>query len=438
MSAPTNTAFVPLWMAELGIKADGPNGWLNMSKAQLRSQQRPDKPLKVQVWATGMLHSPGYNGQEATTMRNKKKVPLTPGDIVQELWKAAREYYEGAGIKANEKEWLALKETKEHLRRALMELEEDGVALRTDGKGTPLCKLSESELRRLPSGRTRIYFWLIPHAANQENVVGEWQDRQEAAFTPDGSDEPENTEVAKPWLPPPPIWQILKVFQIASPDKAQMSDPTYQKLVEEGRVAARKVFMEVVNGWLPKIATEVAADSPPEVATTRGALESKEERKRGYAPIPPSSPPAPPLNREIPAAAVFQNAAAVVSHIASELNIDDDAARQLLTGCKAVEQAITGLEIVELARLKLHAVRQQIQSGKITSVVGLLIRHVPKMCSGATLQEVRERTETEKQHRAGRISYVRESWHELSAEERRECLHKYPELAEIAQGAGND
>src|SRR5579862_9431871 len=80
---------VPIWMAQLGLKR---SGWLNLSKAQLRTMQEPGKPLKVRVWATGMLHSPGYKGQEAFRMRNDKRVPLTPRDIIDELFRVAKEY----------------------------------------------------------------------------------------------------------------------------------------------------------------------------------------------------------------------------------------------------------------------------------------------------------------------------------------------------------
>jgi hypothetical protein len=105
--------------------------------------QRPDKPLKVQIWATGMLHSPGYQGELACTMRNGKKVPLTSGDIINELFVVAKKYYTAGGIKATEEEMAQRKETKEHVRRALRELEEDGVALRQDDTGVPLRDLAE-------------------------------------------------------------------------------------------------------------------------------------------------------------------------------------------------------------------------------------------------------------------------------------------------------
>ena len=79
---------VPVWMAELGVKK---SEWLSLSKAQLRTMQAPTKPLKVRLWATGMLHSPGYRGEEAFRMRNNKKFPLAPTDIIEELFRVAKQ-----------------------------------------------------------------------------------------------------------------------------------------------------------------------------------------------------------------------------------------------------------------------------------------------------------------------------------------------------------
>lgn len=282
MSTPAyeKSDFVPAWMLDLGVK---PKEWLNMTKAQLRSQQRPDKPLKVQVWATGMLHTSGYNTQEATTLRNGKKVPLTPGDIATELFTMAKQYYQVAGVKASEKEFAALKESKEDLRQALKDLEDDGVAMRTDAKGTPLRELSADQLRRLPSGRTRMLFWAIPRQPDPIDVASEWQQRlppEPPESAPDDPDLPSAVygEVGKISLPLPPIWQILKGLKIGDSEtaqiKAKIANPAYQKTVERAWLAARKIFIEVVTESLPD---EVGPESPREVGTTGGAFETKDE-----------------------------------------------------------------------------------------------------------------------------------------------------------------
>lgn len=279
---------VPEWMQSLGLKK---GEWLNLSKAQLRSQQRPGKTLKAQVWATGMLHAAGYKGQEATTLRSGKRVPLTPGDIIKELWEVAKKYYADAGIQATEEELKDLKETKEHVRDVMKELEAEGVAMRTDLNGTPLRELSREQLKRLPSGKTRMYFWLVPKAADRERVQQQWRQRQLSApiqdVFEDSNEEPENPEVAPGVLPLPPIRQILKALQIDEFRKDQITSPTYQKTIERAWAAARNIFIEVVATALP----QVAPTAPPEVAPTAGALESKEETIEVVqpAPRPPSS-----------------------------------------------------------------------------------------------------------------------------------------------------
>jgi len=216
---------VPAWMAQLGVKE---GEWLDLSKAQLRTMQLPDKTLKARVWATGMLHTSGYKSQAATTMRNGKKVPLTSGGIIAELWKIAKQHYATAGIQATDERWEALKEAKEDVRQVLSDLEREGVAERTDMHGTPVRKLPLEQSRRLPSGRTQIFFWLIPRPPNVEDVQREWERRKPQIPTPDDP-EPEqeghgkNPEVGKISLPLPPIWQILQGLKIGDTDKAQVN-----------------------------------------------------------------------------------------------------------------------------------------------------------------------------------------------------------------------
>ncbi|TAJ98761.1 hypothetical protein EPO44_11060, partial [bacterium] len=283
--------WVPLWMAKLGVK---PGNVVCLTKTQLRILQRPDKPLNVQVWATGMLHSPGYQGEIATTMRSGKRMNLTAGNIAAELHKIAVDYYKAAGVEATEEQWAALKETKEHIRRALEDLEEDGAAERRDAQGTPLRDLTEAQRRRLPSGQTQMFFWLDPRPAEPDKVKRQWR-----ASHPDPADPPEAPPEA-PYVEglgshfmatyEPPIRQILKAFGVLTmPEKAQIANSAYQETVRRAYAAARKSFLEVATTWLPQVATPV----PPEVATPRSALirkeridEIKDEKSVSQSPAP--------------------------------------------------------------------------------------------------------------------------------------------------------
>lgn len=181
--------------------------------------------------------------------------------------------------------------------------------------------------------------------------------------------------------------------------------------------------LETLEAPPPSSSAFVAVSSsstPKELKNTEPAAAAAVSKLRPAAavfPSPIAEPPATPP--PVPIATV----------VAQELEIDDDAAQRLVTGCKAVEPAITAPEIVELARTKLHKVREQVRKGKITSVVGLLISHVPQMCKGAPLQAVREQIEAERQDRALRVEHARAALPELSEEERVDVLRKYPELA---------
>lgn len=196
--------------------------------------------------------------------------PLLVKDVARELHKEAKAYYSGAGIKDAGK-FAACKESKEHLRSALADLEEDGVCERQSGDGKPLIGLSLEERKRLPSGKTQLRFFAVPKPADTDSVLEEWSDFQ--AKLAAGTDDMSKVEVAKVSLPLPPIQQILKLFKIPIPEKAQITSSIYQKAVARGYEEAKKVFIQVVeqevaNGSLPTVAPE----SLPEVANGSGTI----------------------------------------------------------------------------------------------------------------------------------------------------------------------
>jgi hypothetical protein len=165
----------------------------------------------------------------------------------------------------------------------------------------------------------------------------------------------------------------------------------------------------------------------------RAVLESQRTSLRGTSPS---------MEDSIPAAASLKNAAAdstmdMEALIIQELSVDGDAARRLVAGCRAAEKTITAPEIVALAAMKLHAAREQIRKGKIHSVTGLLIKHVPTMCTGVDLQNVRTELRREEERKAERIAYVRDNWQEFDADEQQRALDQFPELAR-EQGVAGD
>jgi hypothetical protein len=133
-----------------------------------------------------------------------------------------------------------------------------------------------------------------------------------------------------------------------------------------------------------------------------------------------------------PAAAVSSNSLSdAVAVVSTELDIDENAAEQIVRGCRTKTKTITAAEIVVLAQMKIAEVAGQIRKGKIQNVTGLLIRHLPMMAAGATLRKAKAICEEQKQQRAEAVTYIREHWSEYSQEEQHERLHKYPELADL-------
>ena len=261
------------WMGKFGIEE---GEYVGTTKAPLRIQQQPGKLLKTQVWATGILHTHGYQGEVAQTMRSGKKVFLAPNDIIKELHAVAIKYFKDGGIQATDEELVRLRESKETIRRALADLENDGVALRTDAKGTPLSKLTPAELKRLPTGKTRLYFWLRPKNATEATVEQEWKMASRTILP----------EVDKNRLPTPSIYKILNIFNFEKPGKAQLKDEQFQQRVFRAYESAKAAFLreiEVDMPCLPDVDTQCLptdVDTPrlPEVDTPGGAFERIVER----------------------------------------------------------------------------------------------------------------------------------------------------------------
>ena len=261
------------WMGKFGIEE---GEYVGTTKAALRIQQQPGKLLKTQVWATGILHTHGYQGEVAQTMRTGKKVFLAPGDIIKELHAVAIKYFKDGGIQATDEELARLRESKETIRRALADLENDGVALRTDAKGTPLSKLTPAELKRLPTGKTRLYFWLRPKNATEATVEQEWKMANRTILP----------EVDKNRLPTPSIYKILNIFNFEKPGKAQLKDEQFQQRVFRAYESAKAAFLREIEVDMPCspdvdtqcLPTDVDTPRLPEVDAPGGAFERIVER----------------------------------------------------------------------------------------------------------------------------------------------------------------
>jgi hypothetical protein len=146
-------------MAALGLKE---GEWFHASKPALRAGMRPTFELKARVWCCGILHTQSYQGECAMTKFRNKIIPLSPAAIAKELRDEALEFYAAAGKVLTKDQEKALNVRRQHVRRVLVELERESLAERRTADGTRLRDLSPDELKRLPIGRIRLYFFLRP------------------------------------------------------------------------------------------------------------------------------------------------------------------------------------------------------------------------------------------------------------------------------------
>jgi|SRR5215471_4964832 len=157
---------VPRWMLKLGI---GEGEWLHTSKPALKAGMTPRFTLKTRVWCCGILASHGYKGERCYTKAKDKTIPLTPALVAKQLHEVALLYYAEAGKALTDEQKKLLRPSRQHIRRALEALEDDGVAERRTNSGVLLRELKPAELMRLPSGHVRLQFFVKPHVA--KNIV---------------------------------------------------------------------------------------------------------------------------------------------------------------------------------------------------------------------------------------------------------------------------
>jgi hypothetical protein len=154
---------VPAWMVPFGIKE---GDWFHGSKPALRAGMRPTFSLKTRVWCCGMLHTHAYQNECALKMFRNKKVPFTAGDLARELYRAGVVFYEENGQKLTDEQKKALEVSKQHIRRILSQLEQEGCGDRRTSEGVLLRDLSVEQLKRLPKGSIRLYFYARPRVVD--------------------------------------------------------------------------------------------------------------------------------------------------------------------------------------------------------------------------------------------------------------------------------
>lgn len=77
--------------------------------------------------------------------------------------------------------------------------------------------------------------------------------------------------------------------------------------------------------------------------------------------------------------------------LAQKMGVDPPAAETILRDSRKAEPSVTVDELVVLATMKRDQIAGSIRHGKVTNLVGLLIKAIPNMVSGPDLNEARRR-----------------------------------------------
>lgn len=167
----TGQPAIPRWMHDVEEAQIGESDWMYGSKPALRAGMSPRFEFKTNVWICGLLASHGYKGECAMTMANNFRVPLTAGIIAKQIQKVHLEYYEESGIALTEEQKKAMRPTRQHVRRALEEIEGDGCCERRLADGRPVRSLPPEERKRLQAGKVRLHFFLRPRRPSRRPAL---------------------------------------------------------------------------------------------------------------------------------------------------------------------------------------------------------------------------------------------------------------------------
>lgn len=232
------------WMDAYGIKYEER---LTVTKAQLELKMRPCFSLKTRIWADGILHSAGYQGEHAQMMKGGHKIAVQTADIADDLMKAAAKYYRDAGILLDKAAYEALRPGTQEMRRAIADMEEDGICERRY-KGKPVRDMPLKERQARLNGKIDLYFWLRPRKAQADIVRQEYEQARETETTP-------------------PDFSATRVINHLQAESKRLSlfilhlEPSKQETITK----AWDEFVQVFKKCIP----EVDNQTPPEVVTER-------------------------------------------------------------------------------------------------------------------------------------------------------------------------
>lgn len=217
------------WMDEFGIDY---KQRISVTKKQLESQMRPGRgrSLKTRAYAYLLLHSDGYRGERAVRQNeNGELVPVVAADIVKELNQVARKHYRHIGETYTD----TIK--KEHMRRALTEIEAEGLLDRRVA-GKPITQLTEEERQRITDA-VELWVFLKPHSPSKSAIQDDWLVEEETQPEPPPS-----------WAPRFTVAQLIRGFEIEDDDITEFlrsceNDPARQEILTGCIAKAREAFL---------------------------------------------------------------------------------------------------------------------------------------------------------------------------------------------------
>jgi hypothetical protein len=194
-------------LAKLGLK---PGEWTYASKLTIKALMRPNWPLKARIWACLMLQTFGYESDLAVIMRRypgaKPEIsPLLAHEIIAMLDRATAAACKESAVAIDDETRLAIRISRQHMRRALAEMEDDGLLIRVfalrplaqlrglslneilDQKlGIALTDLPPARRKQLHSGRNLVYLHARPKPAKDLELLVAKNGYQDAAQSSEG------------------------------------------------------------------------------------------------------------------------------------------------------------------------------------------------------------------------------------------------------------
>jgi hypothetical protein len=260
------------------------------------------------------------------------------------------------------------------VRRALDELDDEGLAERRGKDGGPLQK-----------GNVQIYSWAEPHP----------DPAKKRARAPGKKGEDPN------WIPEAlqPLTRFLKRNRLSLPEEISLDDPLARALLSEGEQLARareELDMKSTR-WAEQVRAlerlynvETKETEEEEEPSSSDSLQLEEEptttnpNPEPIPPIPTSEDPIENIPVEEPEPVPGTPRDPDIGTLTGQLGIDRNAARRMWRDVKAVRPDATALEIVRACFWKARQV-----NGKADNLVGMWIVYLPQMAESDQWLDIR-------------------------------------------------